>query len=58
MQFSSLITLALVGMVSMVAARPVICAEKTLDGILLGRLPKNACCSYGSCVGDVNVSGG
>ncbi|OBT55151.1 hypothetical protein VE04_05192 [Pseudogymnoascus sp. 24MN13] len=51
MQFSSLITLALVGMVSMVAARPVICAEKTLDGILLGRLPKNACCSYGSCVG-------
>lgn len=30
MQFSSLITLALVGMVSMVAARPVICAEVCL----------------------------
>ncbi|ELR09954.1 hypothetical protein VC83_06356 [Pseudogymnoascus destructans] len=58
MQFSSRITLALVGLVSMVAARPVICTEKTLDGILLGHMPKNACCSYGSCVGDVNVSGG
>lgn len=58
MHFSKLVALAVVGMASMVAARPVICADKTLDLILLGQLPKDACCSYGTCVGDVNVAGG
>lgn len=32
--------------------------QETLDLILKGDLPKSACCSYGTCVGDVNVSGG
>jgi len=43
---------------SLVAARPIACDPRTLDMILMGEMPKNACCSYGVCIGDVNVSGG
>ena len=31
--------------------------QNTLDLIMMGKLPSDACCSYGSCVGHVNVSG-
>lgn len=31
--------------------------QNTLDLIMLGKLPSDACCSYGSCIGHVNVSG-
>jgi len=43
---------------SMVMASPMPCNPKILDLILNGEMPKSACCSYGVCIGDVNVSGG
>jgi hypothetical protein len=58
MHFSKLYLAALVALVTTTAARPAGCDPRTLDKIFLGQLPKSACCSYGECVGDVNVKGG
>ncbi|KAK3329458.1 hypothetical protein B0H66DRAFT_526845 [Apodospora peruviana] len=37
----------------LVSASPVACPDLKRDAILKGELPKEACCSYGKCLGDV-----
>ncbi|KAL2063712.1 hypothetical protein VTL71DRAFT_5517 [Oculimacula yallundae] len=51
------LALALMSMSSMVAATPVPCTDSVRDQVLSGKLDPSACCSYGVCKGDVNISG-
>lgn len=48
----------LFGMASMVISTPIPCSDATRDLVLRGDLDPSACCSYGVCIGDVNVQGG
>ncbi|KAK1828524.1 hypothetical protein QBC39DRAFT_374620 [Podospora conica] len=41
---------------NLVASSPIMCPDQKRDAILKGELPKEACCSYGRCLGDVVVS--
>ncbi|KAF7863853.1 hypothetical protein EAF04_006818 [Stromatinia cepivora] len=44
--------------ISLVTATPMPCNDATRDLVLRGTLDPSACCSYGVCIGDVNVQGG
>ncbi|KAK0617993.1 hypothetical protein B0T17DRAFT_495456 [Bombardia bombarda] len=41
---------------SPVSASPISCPDLKRDAILKGELPKEACCSYGRCLGDVVIA--
>jgi len=43
-------------MSTLVAATPISCPDYKRDAILKGELPKEACCSYGRCLGDVVIA--
>ncbi|KAM7207735.1 hypothetical protein V8F20_002002 [Naviculisporaceae sp. PSN 640] len=43
---------------SLVSATPIFCPEWKRDAILKGDMPKEACCSYGKCLGDVVIASG
>ncbi|KAK3396386.1 hypothetical protein B0T20DRAFT_269637 [Sordaria brevicollis] len=48
--------LAVFSLIAMVSARPIVCPDHKRDAILRGDLPKEACCSYGKCLGDVVIA--
>ncbi|KAK0731418.1 hypothetical protein B0H67DRAFT_479409 [Lasiosphaeris hirsuta] len=48
--------LAVVSLGTLVASTPIYCPDLKRDAILKGDLPKEACCSYGRCLGDVVIS--
>ncbi|RAL68208.1 hypothetical protein DID88_008912 [Monilinia fructigena] len=52
------ISAAILSTASLVTARPMPCNDATRDLVLKGTLDPSACCSYGVCIGDVNVQGG
>ncbi|KAB8304413.1 hypothetical protein EYC80_003816 [Monilinia laxa] len=49
------ISAAILSTLSLVTARPMTCNDATRDLVLRGTLDPSACCSYGVCIGDVNV---
>ncbi|CCE29788.1 hypothetical protein E4U22_005693 [Claviceps purpurea] len=62
MKLVSVLAAALVSLPAMVVAAPVgpsgPCPALKVDAILKGVLDASACCSYGTCKGDVVVSVG
>ncbi|TVY62844.1 hypothetical protein LSUE1_G008436 [Lachnellula suecica] len=50
-------SVAALSALSAVAATPIPCSDATRDLVLRGDLDPSACCSYGQCKGDVNISG-
>ncbi|KAK0734324.1 hypothetical protein B0T26DRAFT_635014 [Lasiosphaeria miniovina] len=58
-QFNIQLPLFLIAVASLgglVASSPIFCPESKRDAILKGELPKEACCSYGRCLGDVVIA--
>ncbi|EAA35765.1 hypothetical protein GE21DRAFT_783 [Neurospora crassa] len=53
MKFQLIVALSLIATAS---ARPIVCPDAKRDAILRGDLPKEACCSYGRCLGDVVIA--
>ncbi|KAL0469005.1 hypothetical protein QR685DRAFT_555130 [Neurospora intermedia] len=53
MKFQLLVALSFIATAS---ARPIVCPDAKRDAILKGDLPKEACCSYGRCLGDVVIA--